>query len=85
MDRTDETKLNEKKYVEKFVSFNKNLAQAQNYIKENFGIDSKYDEETGKLNIWTNNIYESLQLIAAKEYVNGCIDESMLLVEYGKV
>lgn len=84
MDRTDETKLNEKKYIEKFVSFNKNLAQAQNYIKENFGIDSKYDEETGKLNIWTNNIYESLQLIAAKEYVNSCIDESMLLVEYGK-
>lgn len=77
--------LNEKIYVEQFVNFTENIKQVQNFIKENFGVDSKYDNENCKLNIWNDNIFESKQLPAAKEYVNSCIDESMLLVEYGKI
>lgn len=84
MKSNDDTWLNERILVESFVNFDKNLEQAQNYIKENFGVDSKYDIKTGILHIWTNNINEGLQLNAAKEHINSCIDESMLLVEFGK-
>lgn len=81
MKHTVEMLLNEKQLVESFVNFNSNLEQAQKYIKDEFGVDSKYDIETGVLHLFTNNINEGLQLKAAKEYVNSCIDESMLLVE----
>lgn len=84
MDKSKETKLNEKRYVENFVNFEKNINASQKYIKENFNVDSSYNEDECKMYIWTDNIQEGRNLAAAKEYVNSCIDESMLSIEFGK-
>ena len=74
----------EKRFVESILDFNHDLTQVQAYIKENFNIESEYDEEEGALHIWCENVNESLELASAKEYVNSCIDESMLQVVYGR-
>ena len=53
------------------------------YIKENFNIDSEYNEETNTLHLYSTNVNESLELLSAKEYILSQIDESMLNVKYG--
>ena len=60
---------NEAKFADLIVNYDKKLVECREYIKENFGIDSTYDEENQKLNLFTRNVNEELQLMAAKEYV----------------
>lgn len=81
----DNTYENELKFVENILNFNHNLAEAQYYLKENFGIDSEYDEETGILHLLNNeNVNEALALATAREYVINYIGEDMIQVVYGK-
>lgn len=75
---------NEKNFAESVLNFDKEVAKAQQYIKENFNIESEWNEEESKLNIWTNNVNESLQLAAAKEYLDNTLDTNAVDVVYGK-
>ena len=74
---------NEKDFVKSIVEHSDNIKKAQEYIEEKFGINTKYDEETNTINLWTENINESLQLVAAKNYLMTTVGEDMINVKYG--
>lgn len=74
---------NELKLLNSILDHKENVEKAQNYIKENFGVNTKYDEETNTISLWTRNINESLQLVAAKEYVEKEIGLDSVNVKYG--
>ena len=76
-------KSNERILLETFLNHNDNVKKAQKYVKENFNIDTEYNEETNTLHLYSTNVNESLQLLSAKEYVLSQIDGSMLNVKYG--
>jgi len=75
---------NEKEFAESVLNFDKEVAKAQEYIKENFNIESKWNEQECKFFIWTNNVNESLQLAAAKEYLDNNLDKYAVDIVYGK-
>ena len=74
---------NEKDFVKSIVEHSDNIKKAQEYIEEKFGINTKYNEETNTINLWTENINESLQLVAAKNYLMTTVGEDMINVKYG--
>ena len=71
---------NEAKFADIIVNYDKRVAEARDYIKTNFGVSSEYIEEEGMLNIYTDNINESLQLLAAKEYLENTFEPGVLLL-----
>ena len=78
------SKENEKILVEKFLGLNDNISKAQQYIKENYHISSEYSDEDDILYIWSPNVNESLNLAAAKEYIQETIGDEFINVIYGK-
>ena len=78
------SKENEKILVETFLGLNDNISKAQQYIKENYHINSEYSEEDDILYIWSPNVNESLKLAAAKEYIQETIGDEFVNVIYGK-
>lgn len=70
-------------FVEKMVNYNDHIKNAQEYIKENYNVKSSFDDETNTLYIYSTNINESLNVVAAKEYINDTIGEDFVTVEYG--
>ena len=70
-------------FVEKMVNYNDHIKNAQEYIKENYNVKSSFDDETNTLYIYSTNINESLNVVAAKEYINDTIGEYFVTVEYG--
>ena len=76
---------NERIFAEHILNFNHNLAEAQYYLKENFGIDSEYDEASGTLHLLNDdNVNEALAMATAQEYVINYIGEDIIQVVYGK-
>ena len=65
------------KYQEKM------LLKQMKYIKENYHINSEYSEEDDILYIWSPNVNESLNLAAAKEYIQETIGDEFINVIYG--
>ena len=76
-------KSNERILLETFLNHNNNISKVRSYIKENFNIDSEYNEETNTLHLYSTNVNESSELLLAKEYILSQIDESMLNIKYG--
>ena len=74
---------NERKFVESLINHVANVAKVQQYIKENYGVKSYYDEENDTLHLVSENVNEGLSLDSAKEYIRTQIDEAMLNVVYG--
>ena len=66
---------NEIKFLDYVVNNLHYGTEAQKTIKEQFGIDSEYDEKNMTLHLKPNSINESLQLASAKKY----IDDNYLL------
>ena len=80
---TNDIYINEKNYINDFLHFKTNLTNTQKYIKENFNIDSNFDEENGVLDIWNtsnNNEY----IIKAKEYIENNIGLDKIQIGFGK-
>ena len=77
------SKENEKILVETFLKLNDNISKAQQYIKENYHINSEYSDEDDILYIWSSNVNESLNLAAAKEYIQETIGDEFINVIYG--
>ena len=76
------SKENEKILVETFLGLNDNISKAQQYIKENYHISSEYVEDEDMLYIWSPNVNESLNLAAAKEYIQETIGDEFVNVIY---
>lgn len=77
------TTENELKLLNSILDHKENIDKAQSYIKENFNVNTKYNEDTNTINIWTTNIKESLQLVAAKEYIENEIGLDSVNVQFG--
>lgn len=71
---------NEKSFVKKVVDFECNVIKAQDYIKENFGVDSEFNHETLELKLVQNSVNEALQLVSAKDYLENELPEDMIKV-----
>lgn len=79
------TKMNTSNYdfIKTITDFESNVIKAQEYIKENYNVDSEFNIEKSELHLKISNINESLMLCAAKEYVNNTIGEDHLHVVMG--
>ncbi len=71
-------------YLETMINYSDNINSAQKYIKENFGVSSDYDNDTNTIYIYTTNINESLNVVAAKEYLYEKFTPEIINVVYGK-
>lgn len=71
---------NEYNFAKNIVNLDKNVNTAISYIKENFGIDSKYNEETGILELYDIINESQDQIIAIKDYINNNFDPEFLTV-----
>ena len=60
---------NEWKLADLIVNYDRHISDAQEYIKENFGVSSEYDAEEGSLRLYVTNVNDALQILAAKEYL----------------
>lgn len=60
---------NEAQLADLIVNFDQRVYEAIQYIKENFGVSSEYNDEEQSLRLYTTNVNESLQILAAKEYL----------------
>ena len=69
---------NEYNFAKNIVNLEKNIDEAIQYIKENFKVNAKYNEETGTIDLSTTNINEGLQLLAAKEYIDNNFDSEFI-------
>lgn len=71
---------NEKHLIESFLNLDDNVANVQEYIKENYNIESEYDAANDTIYLWANSINESLNLAAAKEYIEEEIGNEMISI-----
>lgn len=76
--------IEKKNILKRIKSFDEDLERIQTYIKENFNISSEYKSETNQLYMWTSNIHESMQLVAAKMYVIENMGDDLIEVIFGK-
>lgn len=75
---------NEKIFLEKLINLQDNIEKAQQYIKENYHINSEYNSEDDMIYLWSPNVNESLNLAAAKEYLIETLGDEFVNVIYGK-
>jgi len=74
---------NEQLLIDKILNIHENIKSIQNYIKENYNIDSEYDSEDNMIYLWSKNVNESLNLAAAKEHILNEIGSEFVEVIYG--
>lgn len=72
----------EKEFADLIVNYDKHIADAQEYIKENFGVLSEFNAEEYSLRLYVNNINETLQLLAAKEYLENRFPAGVVFVKF---
>lgn len=72
---------NEKTYIESILNLKDNLKAAQKTIKENFNIDTYYDEATSTMHILNEN---NRNCIKAKDYLLENIGSDKIQILYGK-
>lgn len=69
---------NEANLVHIITNLDKRVAEARQYIKDNFNVESTYEDDERTLNLYVNNVNESLELIAAKEYIENLFEPGVL-------
>lgn len=70
----------EAKFADLIVNYDKRVSEAREYIKVNFGVSSEYNQEEGSLRLYVTNVNESLQVLAAKEYLENTFEPGVLLL-----
>lgn len=70
--------LNEAKFADSIVNYDQRISEVREYIKENFGVSSNFDDEECALELYTENVNEALQLMAAKEYIENTLAPGMV-------
>lgn len=71
-------KKNEFEFCESIVNHNSHIYEAQQYIKENFGINSTFDNKNNELHLCED--VDDLNLVAAKNYLKEAIGEDKIIV-----
>ena len=72
---------NEMKFVENIVNFDKKIQTVQNHIKENFNVESKYDEKSNTLYLLKESD-NNLQLSFANDIMKETLNELLVNVDY---
>lgn len=68
--------------IKSIVDIDANVMKCQKYIKENFNIDSEFIPESLSIRLVCNNVNESLNLLAAKEYIYDTMSEESIAVVF---
>lgn len=68
---------NEKQLVEELCDINPNVYKAQQYIKENYNVDSEYNEDSSELHLING---KPINIIEANEYLKSHIDNSVSII-----
>lgn len=72
---------NEKQFVKTVVDLKSNVIKAQKYIKENFNIDSEFDEDnftitlSGDITEHENKTDLSVNIVKAENYIISVLDD----------
>lgn len=71
---------NNKRFVSKVVNIDSSIIKTFDYIKENFNVDAKYDDENGDIALTPIDgaVTESQNLLDAKEYLLEHIDNDYI-------
>lgn len=72
--------INEAKLADIIVNYDQKLSEARQYVEDNFGVKSTYDEEEGIINLYVENTNNALQLMAAKEYFENNFEPGTILL-----
>lgn len=80
----DITKITEAdiQFIKSIIDIDANVKKCQLYIKEHYNIDSLFYPETLSIQLICSNINESLNLVAAKEHINGFMTEEFIQVTF---
>ena len=69
---------NEYQFAKDIVNLDKDITYALKYVKENYNVNAVYDEEENQINLSVENVNESLNLMAAKEYIDNTFKEGFI-------
>lgn len=72
----------ERKLADLFVNYDKHIASAQEYIKENFEVSSEYNAKENSLRLYVTNVNKALQILAAKEYLEERFPADFVTIKY---
>lgn len=73
---------NERTLADLIVNYDKHIASAQAYIKENFGVSSEYNAKEGSLRLYVTNVNNALQILAAREYLEENFPVGFVTIKY---
>lgn len=73
---------NERKLADLIVNYDKHIASAQEYIKENFGVSSEYNAKESSLRLYVTNVNNALQILAAREYIEESFLAGFVTIKY---
>ncbi len=73
---------NERMLADLIVNYDKHIASAQEYIKENFEVSSEYNAKESSLRLYVTNINNALQILAAKEYLEERFPTGFVIIKY---
>lgn len=72
----------ERKLADLFVNYNKHIASAQEYIKDNFEVSSEYNAKESSLRLYVTNVNNALQILAAREYLEERFPAGFVTIKY---
>ncbi len=70
-------------FLDSIINNDKYVKESQDFILDKFGVNSEYDKETSTIYIWTTNVYESLNVASASDYLRDIFPPEMLNIVYG--
>ena len=70
-------------FLDVIINNDKYIKESQDFILDNFGVKSEYDKETSTIYIWTTNVYESLNVVSASDYLRNTFPPEMLNISFG--
>lgn len=71
---------NERRFADLIVNYDQRVMEVCEYIKTNFNVSSEFDAEAGTLRLYVTNVNDSLQILAAKEYLEETFPPGVVLV-----
>lgn len=70
-------------FLDAIINNDKYIKESQDFILDNFDVKSEYDKETSTIYIWTTNVYESLNVVSASDYLRDTFPPEMLNITLG--
>lgn len=72
---------NERNFADLIVNYDRHIADAQEYIKENFGVSSEFNAIDSSLRLYVTNVNDALQILAAREYLENRFPTGFVFVK----